>query len=59
MASVSLIFAIHKRTRLTGRQGKTEAKKQPVSSGCEHGKRYICKLWKNGLIRALNDDVSR
>ena len=35
---------------------KTEAKKQPISSGCEHGKSYICKLWKNGLIRALNDE---
>jgi len=45
MVSVSLIFAIHKRARPTGRAWKTEAKKQPISSGCEHGKRYICKLW--------------
>jgi hypothetical protein len=52
MVPVSLIFAIHMR-------GKNEAKKQPLSSGCEHGKRYICKLLKNGLIKALNDEVSR
>ena len=32
-------------------------KKQPISSGYDGTKNYICKPWKHGLIGALNDEV--